>query len=164
MYVENTKEAIGGFLNPFDMGTDELGMVSWGAPASTDVEHDVLRAEMAEKGHEDRFVANSLNTGSDFSLIKQLKLKTFENMRSKSMELSINNILIQYTHQGNVAFHPLMRCPRNPDSKVDPRDLLTYPLTAVPYGLATTDGYFAKTDKAKSYNHVTRDLISRMQH
>ena len=57
-----------------------------------------------------------------------------------------------------------MRYLRNPDSKVDPRDLLSYPLTAVPYSLATTDGYFAKTDKAKSYHYVTRDLISRMQH
>ena len=34
---------------------------------------------------------------------------------------------------------------------------MTYPLTPVPYSLATGDGYIAKTDKAKAFQLLTKD-------
>ena len=36
--------------------------------------------------------------------------------------------------------------------------LLTYPLTPVPYSLATADGFFTKTDKSKALNYFSKDV------
>ena len=34
---------------------------------------------------------------------------------------------------------------------------MTYPLTVVPFSIAAADGYLAKTDKAKAFQHLTKD-------
>ena len=34
---------------------------------------------------------------------------------------------------------------------------MAYPLTVVPFSLATADGYLAKTDKSKAFQHLTKD-------
>ena len=46
----------------------------------------------------------------------------------------------------------------DPTIQVNLEDLLTYPLTPVPYSLATADGYFAKTDKAKAFHYVSKGI------
>ena len=35
---------------------------------------------------------------------------------------------------------------------------MKYPLTPVPYSLATADGFLTKTDKAKGLHHLIKDI------
>ena len=37
-------------------------------------------------------------------------------------------------------------------------DLMKYPLTAVPYSLATADGFFKKTGKSKGFHYLMKDV------
>jgi hypothetical protein len=38
------------------------------------------------------------------------------------------------------------------------KELLAYPLTPVPYSIATPDGFLNKTDKSKGYHLLTKDV------
>ena len=53
--------------------------------------------------------------------------------------------------------HAYVDCPWSKWLQLDPKELMTYPLTPVPYSLATADGYIAKTDKAKAFQLLTKD-------
>ena len=37
-------------------------------------------------------------------------------------------------------------------------NLMKYPLTPVPYSLATADGFFNKTDKSKGFHYLMNDV------
>ena len=42
--------------------------------------------------------------------------------------------------------------------KVEIKDLMKYPLTPVPYRLATADGFFNQTDKSKGFHYLMKDV------
>ena len=63
---------------------------------------------------------------------------------------------MQFKQQGNVAFHLLVKS-QNQGLQLDLKELMTYPLSPVPYSLATADGCLAKTNKAKGFNFITKD-------
>jgi hypothetical protein len=44
------------------------------------------------------------------------------------------------------------------DTHVDLRELMSYPLTPIPYSIGTADGFMAKTDKAKGVHFLTKDV------
>ena len=41
--------------------------------------------------------------------------------------------------------------------QLDLKELMTYPLTPVPFSIGTADGFLAKTDKSKSFQYVTKE-------
>jgi hypothetical protein len=55
------------------------------------------------------------------------------------------------------AFQLLVRSQCN-DLRIDLKDLLAYPLTPVPYSIATSDGLLNKADKSKGYHFLTKDV------
>ena len=40
--------------------------------------------------------------------------------------------------------------------QVNLEELIKFPLTSVPYSLATEDGFFHKTDKSEFFHHLTK--------
>ena len=81
--VQRTISAIRNFTNPFEVvDKDHLYNLASGAPASPEVEKDVLDAEAAGKRAKDRFIQERFVIGSSESMffepIKRQKLKTME--------------------------------------------------------------------------------------
>ena len=68
------------------------------------------------------------------------------------------NKLIQYKHQGNIAFQVLLKA-QNLNINIDIQELMTYQLTPVPYSLGTSDGFLGKTNKAKGLEYLTKDMV-----
>ena len=85
-----------------------------------------------------------------------MRLKTMGN-RKKSVKLTTTkNKVIEYRQQGNIFLQLLMRSQRG--GRVEIEDLMKYPLTPVPYSLATADGFFNKTDKSKGFHYLMKDV------
>lgn len=81
--VQRTISAICNFTNPFSLvDKDHLYSLASGAPASLEVELDVLNAEAAGKEAKEAFIRDRFVNGSSevlfFEPIKRLKLKTME--------------------------------------------------------------------------------------
>lgn len=68
-------------------------------------------------------------------------------MRKATKMKTTTNKVVQYKQQGNVTFHLFVKS-QNLGLQLDLKEMITYPFTAVPYSIATTDRYLAKTDKA----------------
>jgi len=155
--VSRTQEAVESFLNPFSVDNkDQLLILSSGAAASEDVQKDVLRSEQTGRDAKDAFIAARLKTGKDFfEPIKRPSLKTLGDM-SKTKITTTKNKVVQYKQQGNVAFQLLVKS-QSQGITLDLKELMSYPLTPVPYGIGTADGFLAKTDKSKALHHLTKD-------
>ena len=107
--VLRTVAAIKSFNDPFSiLEKDTLYCISSGAPASADVESDVLRAETAGFQAREEFIQERLLAKDKFfEPIKRLNLKTLAAM-SKSVKLTTSaNKIVEYKQQGNVAFQLL---------------------------------------------------------
>ena len=90
--VQRTVSAIQSFTNPFSVpDKDHLYSIASGAPASPEVEADVLRAEDIGKEAKEAFIQDRFVNGSSesqfFDPIKRLKLKTME-ASNKSVKLT----------------------------------------------------------------------------
>ena len=48
-----------------------------------------------------------------------------------------------------------MRLYNHPGGRLDLQELMSYPLTPIPYSMATADAFFAKTNKAKGMELIT---------
>ena len=156
--VNAAKDAINSFLNPFAIDTkDQLLIISSGSAASETVTKDVLGAEAVGKKARDEFIENRLKPGeSFFEPVKRQNLKTLANMNKTAKTQTAKSKVAQYKQQGNVAFQLFVKS-QNQGLQLDLKELMGYPLTVVPFSLATADGYLAKTDKAKAFHHLTKD-------
>ena len=93
--VQHTIAAICNFTNPFLLANkDHLYSLASGAPASSDVEFDVLRAEKAGKEAKEAFIQERFVNGSSeklfFEPIKRLKLKTMD-ASNKTVKLTASH-------------------------------------------------------------------------
>ena len=157
-HVQKAKDAIESFMNPFDIEGSDVVILSSGASATKEVTCDLLRGESAGQEAKDKFVTSRLQTGKNFfEPITRLKCKTLENM-SKSVKVTSKKKLLQYKQQDNIAFQLFVKCHNTLNSTIDLKALLKYPLTPVPYSLATADGFFAKTNKAKAFHYIAKDV------
>ena len=158
-WVCKAEDAVKCFINPFDLGTkDKLMILSSGSAASEDVTRDVLRADKAGKEARDVFVTKQLESGKDFfQPVKRLKLNTLEDMNKKVKVTTSKNKIVQYKQQGNIAFQLFVKS-QIQDIQLDLKELMKYPLTPVPYSISTADGFLVKTDKSKSFHHITKDV------
>ena len=67
--------------------------------------------------------------------------------------------VVQFKQQGNVAFSLFLKS-QNFGLKIDLEEILSYPLTSIPYSISTPNGALAKTDKSKSMHHLLKDVES----
>ena len=154
--VAKAEEAVESFVNPFSTESQEqLLILSSGAAASHEVQRDVLRAEEAGKDAKETFIATRLIPGCNFfEPIKRLNLKTLGDMNKKGKVTTTKSKVVQFQQQGNIAFKMFMKS-QSQGIQLDLRELLTYPLTPVPYSMGTADGFLAKS---KSFSHLTKDV------
>jgi hypothetical protein len=84
-------------------------------------------------------------------------LKTLSELAKKTTIKSSQNKIIEYRQQSNIVFQLLVRSQCD-DLRIDLKELLAYPLTQVPYSIATPGGFLNKADKSKGYHFLTKDV------
>ena len=161
--VDKTLHAVQNFIDPFAMDdTEHLYNITSGAPAPPNIETVVLRAEAARAKAKEDFIKERLeNNKPFFDPVKRIHLKTFSDM-NKSVKLKTSrNKVIEYKQQGSTALQLLVKS-QNQQSPLDLKELMTYPLTLVPYCTGTSDGFLAKTDKSKGFHFLTTDFADAL--
>ena len=112
---------------------------------------------MAGKEAREQFIKHRLEVKDHFfEPLKKLKLKTMGNNKKTVKIPTIQNKIVEYRHQGNVFLQLLMKI--REEGTITVNEFMTYPLSPVPYSLATADGYFSKTNKAKGLQFLIRDI------
>jgi len=156
--VKKAQEAVESFINPFMVEDhDKLISLSSGAAAIADIASDVLRAEAAGKEAKEAFIRDRLEKNDNFfEPINRLNLKTLGNMNKQLKVTTANNKVVQYKQQGNIAFQLFVKS-QSQGLQLDLKELMTYPLTPVPFSIGTADGFLAKTDKSKSFQYLTKE-------
>ena len=145
-------------MNPFDVPDDNrLYCLSSGAATSSDIEKDALRAEKAGEEAKQQFIRERLEKKDHFfDPIKQMRLKTMGDSKKAVKLTTTKNKVIEYRQQGNIFLQLLIRSQEG--GKVELEELMKYPLTPVPYSLATADGFFNKTDKSKGFHYLMKGV------
>ena len=157
--VLRTVEAFKSFLDPFSVeDNDRLYNISSGAPVPTSIETDVMRAEVAGKKAKEAFIRDRLEKKEKFfEPVKRMNLKVMSDMNKTIRVKTAKNKVVEYKQQGNIAFQ-LLVWSQSQDRRIDMKELMAFPLTPIPYSIGTADGFLAKTDKAKGYHHLTKDI------
>ena len=91
-----------------------------------------------------------------FDPVKKMHLKTMGDSKKSVKLTTAKNKVIEYRQQGNIFLQLLIRSQEG--MKVEFEDLMKYPLTPIPYSLATADGFFNKTDKSKGFHYLIKDV------
>ena len=91
-----------------------------------------------------------------FDPVKKMRLKTMGDSKKSVKLTTAKNKVIEYRQQGNIFLQLLIRSQEG--MKVEIEDLMKYPLTPIPYSLATADGFFNKTDKSKGFHYLIKDV------
>ena len=161
--VDKTLHAVQNFIDPFAMDdTDHLYNITSGAPAPPNIETVVLRAEAAGVKAKEDFIKERLeNNKPFFDPVKRIHLKTFSDMNKSAKLKTSRNKVIEYKQQGSTALQLLVKS-QNQQSPLDLKELMTYPLTLVPYCTGTSDGFLAKTDKSKCFHFLTTDFADAL--
>ena len=77
----------------------------------------------------------------------------------KSVKLkSSQNNAVEYKQQDNIALQLLVKSQTLEGQTLNLCQLMTYPLTTVPFSLAEANGFMVKTDKSKALNYLTKDI------
>jgi len=157
--VQKAKDAFESFNNPFSVeDKSRIYSISSGAPAPPGIESDVLMAEAKGKQAKEVFIKDRLEKKDKFfEPVKRLRLKTLaETHKTVKLKTSKNKV-VEYKQQGNVAFQLLVRS-QSEGLQLDLQQLMSFPLTPVPYSIGTADGYLSKTDKSKGVHHLTKEV------
>jgi hypothetical protein len=137
------------FVNPFEVEIKEsLFCLSSGAQAPVEVASDLLKAESIGKQAFGRFVQERLIEKSlkFHAPLRRQSLKTWASLEKKKTLHSSKMKVVQVTAQRNLFGQLLILSEEN---NLSLQKVLEYPLSPVPWALATPDGLPAKTDKAK---------------
>ena len=132
--------------------------ISSGAPASAEIEIDVLGAKETGQKAKEEFIKERLLKKKDFfEPLKRKNLKTFADKNKIAKVLKTRNKIIEYKQQRNIAFRLLVQS-QCQEEKISMTKLMTYPLTPIPYSIGTADGLLLKTDEAKGFHYITKDV------
>ena len=120
-------------MNPFVEGNETLYCISSGTPLPSEIEKDIMNAEVIGAEARDTFVSERLLNNCDFfKLIKRNKLKSmasvFKVLKVKSAR---QNKEVEYRQHSNVALQLLFHA-QNKEGSVSLETVLKYPLTPVP--------------------------------
>ena len=155
-----TIEAIKSFIDPFDVEAHQkLYCLSSGVGVDMETAQDVLRAEKVGKEIKETLIKERLEEKEMFfELIAKAKLKSMSSRTKSAKLLTSSNKVVQYKQEENAAFRLLMRLYNHPGARLDLQELMSYPLTPIPYSIATADGFFAETNKAKGMQLIAKDV------
>ena len=99
-----------------------------------------------------------------FEPITKAKLKSMS-LRTKSAKLlTSSNKVVQYKQERNAAFGLLVRLYNHLGTRLDLQELMSYPLTPIPYSIATADRFFAKTNNEKGMELIAKDVDDELSH
>lgn len=137
-HVKRAMDAVTSFLNPFQLDNkDQLIILSSGGAATDDVTKDVLGADIAGQKARDDFVRDRLEQNRDFfEPVKKMNLKTLEDMNVMRKTKTAKHKVVQYKEQSTVAFRLLLKSQAE-GVQINMKELVSYPLTTVPFSLAT---------------------------
>ena len=147
--VQSLLDAFGGFMNPFQIDVkDKLFCLSSGAPATSKIESDLLNADAIGENAFNQFVTERLveKSTSFHQPISRKALSTFASLKESKKVTNAANKQIEIKAERNLFGQLLMLSEKN---NISLEKLLCYPLSPVPWALATADGLPVKTDKAK---------------
>ena len=148
--MQNIAASFDNFARLFDGdGGDALFCLSSGMPAPPEVEKDLLSAE--ERGSaafhdlvQQRFV---LRSSSFHQPMRKMSLETFSSQQRKTrIHATSRSKTIEIKAERNIFTQLLLLSMEN---DVSLEKTLAYPMSPVPWALATADGLPTKTDKAK---------------
>ena len=147
--VIKTIDAIKSFIDPFDVEDHQkLYYLSSGVAVDRETVQDVLRAEKVGKEMKETFIKDRL----------EKKEMYFEPRTKSGKLLTSSNKVVQCKQEGNAAFGLFVRLYNHLETRLDLLELMSYHLTPIPYRIATADGFFAKTNKAKCMELIAKDV------
>lgn len=144
--VRKTVETFIAFTNPFEVEREHLVCLSSGQKLPDDIADDLLKVEEVGKSSFEMFVKDRLQdkTTKFHTPLQKTKLKTFLTV-SKSTTVKSSNSFVKIKAQRNVFGQLLVL---SQEHGIDMEKVLTYPLSPVPWSLASPDGMPLKTNKA----------------
>ena len=114
---------------------------------------DVLRAEKVGKEMKETFIKDRLEKKEIFfEPITKAKLKSMSSRTKSAKLLTSSNKVVQYNQEGNAAFRLLMRLYNHPGARLDLQESMSYPLTPIPYSIATADGFLLRQTKQRVWS------------
>lgn len=148
------------FLNPFDIEVkDKLVCVSSGSHVSHDVAQDILSIDAVGRAAYHSFVEDRLinRTVKFHDPIKRIKLKTFsDNSTYTTVKSRKDGSNVKLRASRNVFMQlTILASQQNFSLRV----LLTYPLSPIPWSLATADGMPTTTDKSQLMHLLEKDCV-----
>ena len=144
------------FLNPFnidDHNKDKLFSLSSGKPASEKVQENLLNYVDTGERAAEFFIQKRLveKTIKFQDPMKKLNLHTFNSMAVVKSLSSSKKKTIQIKAERNLLGRLLLLSQEN---DISLEKLFKYPLSPIPWSLATADGGLVKTDKSKLMHHL----------
>ena len=159
--VNHAKDAVNSFLNPFNIDdSNTMYCISSGSPVPEDITQNILNAETLGGRAKETFIKDRLEKKDNFyEPVKRMNLMTMGSMSKSVLIKTGKNRMVEYKQQGNIAFQLLVKSQAD-DIRLELAHVMKYPLTPVPYSIATADGFFAKTDKSKGFHYLTKHIDS----
>ena len=127
--------------------------MSSGVAVDMETAQDVLRAEKVGKEIKETLIKEKLEEKKMFfELITKAKLKSMSSRNKSANLVTSSNKVVQYKQEGNAAFRLLMRLYNHPGARLDPQELMSYPLTPISYSIATADGFLLRQTKQRVWS------------
>ena len=146
--VKRMTDSFRSFMNPFSVEEHGLYCLSSGMPAPESVQEALLSVDTSGKAAFNTFVTERLvNKALSFHApLKKVGLKTFAAVHKTKTVKASSNKLLQVAAQRDI-FGQLMMISQ--ENNINLQKVMCYPLSPIPWSLATPDGMPAKTDKSK---------------
>ena len=127
---------------------------------SSEIEEDVLSAEILGEREKEKFIDERLmNNSLFFDPIKRMRLKTMGDMDKKIQVSGSQKKIVELKQHSNIAFQLLVKS-QALGQNLDLQEVMKYQLTPVPYCLGSSDGFLSKTNKAKGWQYLMKDVIN----
>lgn len=151
-------DSFSNFINPFEVDNkDVLFCISSGAPATKDIQDDLLRTDEVGQNALSKFIKERLveKNVSFHSPLSRQNLRTFAALKKKKQLTSTQKKVLEIKAERNL-FGQLVLLSEEHNISID--KTLSYPLGPVSWTLATADGSPMKTDKAKLLHSLEADI------
>jgi hypothetical protein len=165
--VQRLVNAFKNFMNPFDLpdfASSQLVCLSSGMPATSVVTEDMLKYISAGEAARNTFIQERiLSTTVKFQeTLKKQRLHTFQSMAISKIVTTAKNKAVRIKAERNFIGQLLMLVNQQ-GKEIDFDRLFAYPLSPVPWSLATGDGSLMKTNKAQ-FMHMLEEKLSQDRH
>ncbi|KAL8572866.1 hypothetical protein ACOMHN_011115 [Nucella lapillus] len=156
--VKRMTESFLSFMNPFSVEEPGLYCLSSGMPAPESVQEALLSADTRGKEAFNIFITERLvnKTLNFHAPLKKVGLKTFASVHKTKTVRASSNKTIQVAAQRDI-FGQLMMISQ--ENNINLQKVMCYPLSPIPWSMATPDGMPAKTDKSKLMQLLEKEQV-----